>query len=83
MLNTSPDPSTVIIVSNVSIKNNITISIAHIHLFNSLLKKTLHHTSNVTTMEVELFTIRFKINQAIQIPGTSHIMIITDALHIV
>ena len=34
-------------------------------------------------MEVELFTIRCKINQAIQIPGTSHIMIITDALHIV
>jgi len=83
MLNVSSDLSIVIIVSDASIKNNITISIAHIYLFNSSLKKTLHHTSNVITMKVELFAIRCRINQAIQILGTSHIIIITDALYVV
>ena len=81
MLNASFDLSIVVIVSNASIKNNIAMSIAYVHSFNSLLKKTLYHAINVTTTEAELFAIRCGINQAIQIPGTSHIIIITDALH--
>ena len=56
--------------------------IAYIYLFNSLLKKTLHHAINVMTIEVELFTIRYEINQAIQISSTFCIIIITDALHV-
>ena len=53
-------------------------SIAHVHLFNSPLKKTLHHAINVITTEAELFAIRCRINQATQIPGTSCIIIITN-----
>ena len=41
----------------------------------------LHHAINITSIEVELFAIRCKINQAVQIPGSSHIIIITDAIH--
>ena len=82
MLNVSSDPLTVIIVSNTSIKNNIITSITHIYLFNSSLKKTLHYTSNVITMKAELFAIRYGINQASQIPGTSHIIIITNTLYV-
>jgi len=81
MLNALFDLSIVVIVSNASIKNNIAMSIAYVHSFNSPLKKTLYHAINITTTEAELFAIRCGINQAIQIPGTSHIIIITDALH--
>jgi len=63
MLNTSSDPSTVDIVSDTSIKNNVTTSVAHIHLFNNPLKKTLHYVINITSTEVELFAIRYGINQ--------------------
>ena len=59
MLNASYDSSTVIIISDASIKNNI------------------------ITIKAELFAIRCGINLAIQIPGTSHIIIITDTLYII
>jgi len=64
------------VVSNVSIKNNITTLITHVYLFNRPLKKTLHHAINVMTIEVELLVIRCRINQTTQISSivatTSH-----------
>ena len=83
MLNASSDPSTVVVISDTSIKSNITMSVIYDHLFNNPLKKTLHHAINVTSTEAELFSIRCGINQTIQIPSTSHIIIITDALHVI
>ena len=77
------NPSAVIIVSNTSIKNNVTTSIAHVYSFNNLLRKTLYHAINITTTEAELFIIRYSISQAVQIPGILCIIIITDALHVV
>jgi len=79
----SSDLSSVIIISDASIRNNIAIFISHVHSFNDSLKKTLHHAINVTIMEVELFAIRCRINQATCIPGISHIIIITNVLHVV
>ena len=73
--------TTVIVVSDASIKNNITMFITHIHSFNNPLKKMLHYTINTTSTEVELFAIRCGIYQAIQIPSISHIIIITNTLH--
>jgi len=64
-----------------SIQNNVTTSIAHIHSFNNLLKKTLHHAINVTSTEAKLFAIRCSINQAIQIQYASHIIVIIDTIH--
>ena len=58
MLNTSSNLSIVIVVSDTSIKNNVTISIAHIHSFSNPLKKTLYHAINVISTEAELFAIR-------------------------
>ena len=58
VLESSSFLSVTIIASDVSIKNNIVTSIAHIHTYDKLLIKTIHHTVNVTSMEVELFTIR-------------------------
>jgi len=79
----SSDPRTVAIISDMSIQNNVATSIAHIHSFNNLLKKTLHHAINVTSMEAELFAIRCGINQAIQIQYASHIIVIIDMIHAV
>jgi len=50
------------VISDASIKNNIATSITYVHLFNKPLKKTLYHAINVTTMKVELFAIRCKID---------------------
>ena len=56
------DLSTIVIVSNTSIRNSVAMSITHVYSFNNLLKKTLHHTINITIMEAELFAIRYRIN---------------------
>jgi len=56
---------TAVVVSDASIKNQVTILIAHIHIYNNLIIKTLYYTINITFTEVELFTIRYGINQAI------------------
>ena len=82
VLNTSSDPSTVVVISDTSIKSNITMSVIYDHLFNNPLKKTLHHAINVTSTEAELFSIRCGINRTTQISSTSHIIIITDALYV-
>ncbi len=47
----------------------------------TLLPKTIHHTINFTMTEAELFTIRCRINQAIQVSDASNIIIITNAIH--
>jgi len=51
------DSTVALVVSNASIKNNIAMSISHIHIHNKLVIKTLYHTVNVMTTEAELFAI--------------------------
>ena len=82
ILTASSNLSIIIVVSDTSIKNNVATSIAHVYSFNNPLRKILHHTINITTMKVELFAIRYGINQATQIPDISCIVIITDVLHV-
>ena len=65
MLNTLFDHHIVIVVSDASIRNNIITSIAHIHLFSSPTKKTLHYAVDITMTETELFAIRCGINQVV------------------
>jgi len=76
-LNTSP----VIVISDASIKNNVTTSIAYIHSYSNSVNKTLHQAVNITTTSAKLFAIRCGISQAIQIPNISYIIIITDSIH--
>lgn len=82
MIKASTKPNIVIVMSDASIKNNVATSITYIYSFNSLLKKTLHHTISITSTKVELFTIRYRINYAVQIPSSSYIIVITNTLHI-
>jgi len=82
VIQSSDSPSTAIIVMDASIKNDITISILHMHIFNSSLIKTLHHSVFVTSSEVELFAIRCSINQASNQEDISKIIIVTDSIHV-
>ena len=56
------DSTVALVVSDTSIKNNITMSISHIHIHNKLVIKTFYHTVNVMTTKAELFAIRCGIN---------------------
>ena len=57
-------------------------SVAHIHVANWPLVKTVHHASFVTTTEAELFAIRCGINQALSLKNISRIVVITDSIHV-
>jgi len=75
--------SVAIIVSDASIKNNVATSIAHIHVFDKPLMKTIHYAIHVTSTEVELFAIRCGINQSLNINNLSKIVVITNSIHVV
>ena len=64
ILEVSSSSFTTIVISDASIKNNITISISHMHIANQPLIKILHHAVFITTTKVELFMTRCGINQA-------------------
>ena len=78
----SEDPSYVLVITDINIKNNVAISIAHIYIHNKPIVKTLYHVVNVTSTEAKLFSIRCGINQAINIQEILKIVVITDLLYI-
>ena len=63
----STNSKTAVVVSDTSIKNQVTTSIAYIYTYNSLVIKMIHHTTNITLTEAKLFAIRCGINQATQL----------------
>ena len=81
VLESSSSPLIAIIVSDMSIKNNVATSIMHIHTYNKPLTKTIHHTVLVTSTETELFVIRYDINQATNSNDITKIIIITNSIH--
>ena len=81
MLESSSSPLVALVALDASIKNNIATSIAHIHMVDKPLTKTIHHAVNVTSTEAELFAIRCGINQSICFNNISKIVIITDSIH--
>ena len=81
VLESSSSPSIAIITFDVSIKNNVTTSITHIHIFNNPLTKMIHHAVHVTSTEAELFAIRYSINQIIDSDNISKIIVVTNSIH--
>jgi len=77
----SSDSQMALVITDASIKNDITTSISHIHSYNRPLVKIVHHASFVTSTEAELFTIRCGINQACAINNVSKIIVVTDSIH--
>jgi len=70
-----------LVVTDASIKNNIATSISHVHSANKPLIKTVYHAVFVTSMETELFAIRYGINQACIKENVSKIIVVTDSIH--
>ena len=58
-------------------------SILHVHSHSNSVKKTIYHAVNITLTKTELFAIRCGINQAIQIPEASYIIVTANAIHLV
>jgi len=81
VIKSSLDLTITLIVSDASIRNQVTTSILHIHIHNRPIIKMLHHTVNNTSTEAELFAIRYGINQATNLTGINKIIIITDSIH--
>ena len=81
VLRLSSSPSTALVVTDASIKNNIATSISHVHSANRSLIKTVHHAAFVTSIEAKLFAIRCGINQACIKENVSKIIIVTDSIH--
>jgi len=45
-------PTSIIVVSDASIKNNIATSISHIHSYSNDIKKAIHYTTNIILTEI-------------------------------
>jgi len=82
IIKASIDSFTTIIISDISIKNQVTTSISHIHFYDKPVVKTLHRAINITTAEAKLFAMQCTINQAIVNHNIKYIVIISDSLHV-
>ena len=78
----SSSPSTAIIVTDASIKNDVATSISHTHTYNRPIIKMIHHVVHITSTEAELFVIRCSINQVLNLDNVSKVIVITDSIHI-
>ena len=81
VLESSISSSTAIVATDTSIKNNVATSISYMHFHNRPIAKTVHHVVYVTSTEVELFAIRYSINQASNFDSISKIIVITDSIY--
>ena len=75
-------PFSALVVTDANIKNNVAMSISHIHIHDKPITKTLHHALNIMSSEAELFTIRCSINQATNNSKISKIISVMDSIHI-
>ena len=76
------DPKTAVVVLDPNIKNQVAMSIAHIHVHKTSVVKTIHHAINITSTEAELFVIRYSLNQTTQLTNIKYIVVITDSIHV-
>jgi len=83
VFNVSDNSKAAIIISDASIKNNITMSITHIYIYNFSIIKIIHYTINVIFTKAELFTIRCSLNEASHLANIKCIVVITDSIHVV
>ena len=71
---------TMLIILDVSVKNNIATSFSHIYRGQEIIAKSIHYTINITFIGAELFTIKYRINYAIYLQDVACIIIITDTI---
>ena len=80
-MQSSSSPYTAIVVTDTSVKKDITISISHVYICDYPLTKMVYHAAFVTSTEAELFAIRCSINQACSKENVSKIIIITNSIY--
>ena len=81
-IESSNTPSNALMVTDVSVKNNVTLSIVHIHVHNRPVIKTLHCAVNITSTKAEFFAIRCSINQVAHLQNISKIIVVTDSIYV-
>jgi len=81
-IESSNTPSNALVVTDTSVKNNVTSSIMHIHVHNRPVIKTLHYVVNITSTKAEFFAIRCSINQAAYLQDISKIIVVMDSIHV-
>jgi len=81
VIEASSFPSTTIVVTDTSIKNNVVTSISHTYTYNNPITKTVHYVIYVTSIKAELFAMRCGINQASNHNNISKIIIVTNSIH--
>ena len=82
-IESSSIPLHTLVITDTSIKNNITTSISYTHIYDKSITKTHHHIANIMSTEAELFAIRCGINQTTSYNDVSKIIIVTDLIHTV
>ena len=70
----------VLIITNVSLKNNIATMVSHTCRGQEIIAKMTHHTTNINSTKVELFAIICGINYADYLLDVNHIIVIIDAI---
>ena len=80
-LQISSDPWLVIIVTDASIRSQVTTLISYVYNHDRPVIKIVHHAINVMTTKAKLFVIRCGINQAIHLPNISKIFVITGSIY--
>jgi len=65
--NFSDNQNIILIIVDISIKNNVAISVSHIQKSHNIISKSVHYTMNVNSTEAELFAIGYRIDQATKI----------------
>ena len=81
VLESSLFPSSAIIASDASIKNNVATLISYTYVYNRPITKMIYHAVHVTSTEAELFAIRCSINQASNFNNVSKIIVVTNSIH--
>jgi len=71
---------TVLIILDMSIKNNIATLISHIHKDYEIIAKSIYYTTNINFIKAELFTIRYEINHVIHLQDINHILLLSQML---
>ena len=80
-IKSSASATNALVITDVSVRNNVTSSITHIHVYNKPVVKTLYHTVNITSMKAEFFVLYCGINQASHLHNISKIIVISNFIH--
>ena len=81
VIESSTSSSTALVITDMSVKNNVALFIAHIHVCNKPVVKVLHNAVNITSSEAKFFALKCGINHMTLSHKISKIIVVTDSIH--